>query len=169
MNKDKKSVQEESKYLALLSYIENNVSKEDFVSWLNSQQDLAFSEEDTWEHLKAEVSGEEGVPLGELKTYAKSLSEEQDIEHLLESVKQTTQEAEKTAERLNYLNSFRKFTVAVGGATLFSGALLLTMGGLLLFDILALPLNESLHHITINITLFIGTLNILAGLLLTTR
>lgn len=169
VNENNKNIKEESELASLLTFIENNTSKENFIAWLNTQQDRTFSEEDTWEHLKTELSGEDGVALSELKTYAKSLGEEQDVEHLLRTVKETTQEAEKTAERLNYLTTFKKFSVAIGGATIFSGILLFTVAGLLFFGVIGTILQENVEQLVVNFMIIVGLLNILAGILLATR
>lgn len=167
--KNGKSIKEESDLAALLSFIENNASKENFIAWLNTQEEQSYSDEDTWERIKAELTGSDEVSIASLRTYAKSLTSEQDVEHLLKDVKETTQEAERTAERLSYLTYFKKFSVAVGGASIASGLFFFILAIALAFQFVGGSLSEEIRGVAASAAIFMGVLNVLAGLLLATR
>ncbi|HET8574611.1 MAG TPA: hypothetical protein VFM02_00360 [Candidatus Paceibacterota bacterium] len=167
--KPKRTIKEDGELVSLLSFIENNVSKENFIAWLNTQENKSYSDEDTWERIKTELTGGEGVDLNDLRTYAKSLGSEQDVENLLREVRKSTQHAERTVERLSYLSYFKKFSVAVGGATIFVGLLFLLLSGSLAFHLLGNTLSSDIRVGTLSVSIFVGLLNILAGLLLATR
>ncbi len=169
MNNDHRTLKEESELAGLLSYIENNTAKENFIAWLNTQQGKTYSEEDTWEHIKAELQSAGAIKFKDLQTYAKTLGSEQDVENLLKQVKKTTDHAERTVERLSYLSDFKKFSVAIGGAVFFVGVLVFLFGVSLFFHFIGKGLNVDLITGTGSFSIFIGILDILAGLLLATR
>ena len=147
----------------LLEHIENNASKNEFVIWLNNQHGGAYSESADWSAIKGDVTAS-NVSTKELHAYAESLSSDTDIKKLLKDVEEQTSEAQVVADKLSLLSTLKKFAVATGGACLLSGILLLALAASFWFDVLELQDIESMY--LVGVSLLLGTLQIMAGLLL---
>ncbi len=150
----------------LLEHIENNASKSDFVSWLNNQHGGAYSDSSDWSAIKKSILGSK-MSSGELHSYAASLSSEADIKKLLKDVETQTSEAQVVADKLSLLSTLKKFAVATGGACLLSGVLLLSAAAAFWLGILTFNEIESVY--LIGVSLLIGLLQLLAGILLVTE
>lgn len=150
----------------LLEHIENNASKSEFVTWLNNQHGGAYSENADWSEIKKAVLASK-VSSRELHAYAESLSSDTDIKKLLKDVETQTSEAQVVADKLSLLSTLKKFAVATGGACLLSGVLLLAVAGSFWLGIIEFQELESLYLVAVS--LLLGLLQLLAGILLVTE
>lgn len=150
----------------LLEHIENNASKSEFVIWLNNQHGGAYSESSDWSTIKKSVLSSD-LAVSELHSYADSLSSDTDIKKLLKDVQTQTSEAQVVADKLSLLSTLKKFAVATGGACLLSGVLLLAVALSFWVGVISFQDVESLH--LIGISLLLGFLQLMAGILLVTE
>lgn len=162
--------QKKSKKEKLLNFIESNAKKNEFINWLNTQNDVAFTSEQSWDDIKKELSDLDEISAQKLRMFGASLSSEEDVEKLLEDVEQKTKEAEKVAKKLSYLSSFKKFSISIGGAIILEGLIFITVGVVLVFNLTDLVQfqNDLGLYIGIISSLF-GLINLLGGLLLATK
>ena len=118
--------------------------------WLNNQHGGAYSESADWSAIKKSV-----------------LSSDTDIKKLLKDVQTQTSEAQVVADKLSLLSTLKKFAVATGGACLLSGVLLLAVALGFWVGVISFTDVESLY--LVGISLLLGLLQLLAGILLVTE
>jgi len=170
-NKKKPSEKREK----ILEYIENNAKKSDFTAWLNTQHDVGFSEDSTWQDIRSKLldpqqDASEEVGTSNLQVYAASLTSEKDIKDILQNVEKETKEAKQTAHKLTYLSKFKKFAVSLGGAVFLEGIALLVLAGGLFVGFVTLSTGpKGLNLYAGIIAAILGVINTVAGLLLATR
>lgn len=159
----------------ILEYIENNSTKSELIHWLNSQHDVAFSEDSSWQDIQSRLLDPEQKPAQEVSTsnlqvYAASLSSEEDIKNLLQNVEEETKKAKQTAHKLTYLSQFKKFAVSLGGAVFLEGLIFLIFAFGLSLNLISFstPIG-GLDLYTGIIAGILGITNTIAGLLLATR
>lgn len=162
----KKSSYSPAERKKLLEYIENSASKSDFVAWLNNQHGGAYSESADWSKIKEAVRISK-VPAGELQSYAASLSSDADIRKLLKDVEEQTSQAQIVADKLSLLSTLKKFAVATGGACLLSGLLLLATAASLWLGVISFADVSTIYLIAVS--LLVGLLQLMAGILLVTE
>jgi len=162
-NKSKKTKEEK-----VLSFIENNAPKDEFIGWLNTQYDVAFTDEDSWEDIKKELLNNHDIGASKLQMYAASLNNEQDIKKILQNVEEETERAKTIANKLFYLSKFKKFSISLGGIITLQGLLLIIFGVSLLFQILNFNLSSNLNLFYSIISVLLGIINLISGLLLST-
>lgn len=173
-NQKNQKEQNQEKREKILEFIENNAKKTDFIAWLNTQHDVAFSEDSNWQKIRSKLldkqqQASEEVGTSNLQVYAASLTSEKDIKDLLTNVKEETKEAKQTAHKLNYISKFKKFAVSIGGAVFLEGVALLVLAGGIFLGFITLGIEiDGLELYTGIITAILGVLNTIAGLLLAT-
>lgn len=154
----------------ILDFIENNAKKTNFVNWLNTQHDVAFSEKNDWEHITDRLLHEDSksVPTSALQTFAASLSSEEDVKKLLQDVEEETKKAQEVVHRLSYLSKFKRFTISVGGMILSEGVIFLLLSTGIFFNQINVGTGTTELYVGV-IALVLGIVNVIAGLLLSSR
>ncbi len=158
----------ESKKEKILDFIEDNAAKDDFVEWLNTQFDVAFSTDNGWEEIKESLMENRKVAANKLQMYAASLNSEQDIRNILKNVEQETEKAKNVASQLQYLSRFKKFSISLGGIITLQGLILIAFGLVLLFQVVQLGLPRDWSLFVSILSVILGLVNLISGLLLST-
>lgn len=171
--KEKKGNSQKSqkdKKLKVLEFIENNGTKSEFLHWIiNNNGDIAFSEKDSWETIKGKLCQDKKVTYENLRAYSASLKKKDDIKDGLEEVVETTEKAEETVKKLNFINNFRKFSIAVGGTIFFLGLLRLIAVGSFVFGIWDPNfLQQDLMYTVLALLTVIGLIELFGGIFLIT-
>lgn len=163
----KKGEERKKEMKKILDFIENHTPKSDFIKWLNTHHKQSFSDSDSWDDIKDVLLYEQkDINLVDLRLYASSLASEKDVETLLQEVKETTENAQETAQKLFYLSTFKKFSIAIGGACMAIGVFFLVGSGLLLLEPFSLGMAFKFRMFIAVTCGLIGFLNLVAGLLL---
>lgn len=157
-----------TKQETILSFIEDNAPKDKFIEWLNTQFDVAFSDNNSWEEIKQSLLDNNDVGANKLQMYAASLTSEQDIRNILENVERETEKARTMASKLQYLSKFKKFSISLGGIITLQGLVLIVFGIILLFQIVQLGLSRDLSLFYSILSILLGIVNLVSGLLLST-
>lgn len=157
-----------TKQETILSFIEDNAPKDKFIEWLNTQFDVAFSDNNSWEEIKQSLLDNNDVGANKLQMYAASLTSEQDIRNILENVERETEKARTMASKLQYLSKFKKFSISLGGVITLQGLVLIVFGIILLFQIVQLGLSRDLSLFYSIFSILLGIVNLVSGLLLST-
>lgn len=152
----------------ILDFIEDNAAKDEFIEWLNTQFDVAFSTNSSWEEIKESLMENGKVASNKLQMYAASLNSEQDIRNILKNVERETEKARTVASKLQYLSKFKKFSISLGGIITLQGLILIAFGIILLFQLIQLNLPQDLSLFTSIISILLGIVNLISGLLLST-
>jgi len=157
-----------SKKEKILEFIGDNAPKDEFVEWLNTQSDVAFSTNDSWKEIKESLRKNSGVSSSELQMYAASLNSEQDLKSILRNVQDETEKARTTANKLQYLSKFKKFSISLGGIITLQGLVLIAFGIILLFQLIQFGIPRDLSLLYSIISILLGVVNLISGLLLST-
>ncbi|MEF8846835.1 MAG: hypothetical protein V5A57_00125 [Candidatus Paceibacterota bacterium] len=158
----------ETKKQKILDFIEDNAPKDEFIEWLNTQFDVAFSGNHGWEEVKEEVLDNKKISSSKLQMYAASLNSEQDLKSILKNVEQETEKARTMANKLQYLSKFKKFSISLGGIITLQGLVLIVFGFILLTQLIQLNLPQDLSLFTSIVSIILGIINLISGLLLST-
>lgn len=161
--------EKQTKKEKILDFIEDNAPKDEFVEWLNTQSDSAFSTNSGWQEIKNSLLEDGDVSASELQMYAASLNADQDLKSILRNVQQETEKARTTASKLQYLSRFKKFSISLGGVITLQGLVLIVFGIILLFQLIQLGLPRDLSLFYSIISILLGIVNLISGLLLSTR
>ncbi len=124
---------EEEKKKDLFDFIAHNSSKGDFVHWLLNNTEMVASQEDEWPDIKEKVLENKKVSFAQLRDYAIALTPGKEVEEALKTVKEKAEKAEETAEKLTFLGSLKKLSIAIGGVILFLGVIHLAATALIVF------------------------------------
>ena len=157
-----------SKKEKILDFIEDNAPKDEFVEWLNTKTDSAFSTNNGWEEIKEEVLDDKKVAASKLQMYAASLNSEKDLKSILKNVEEETEKARTVTNKLQYLSKFKKFSISLGGIITLQGLVLIVFGIILLFQLIQLNLPQDLSLFISIISILLGIVNLISGLLLST-
>jgi len=157
-----------SKKEKILDFIEDNAAKDNFIEWLNTQFDVAFSTNSSWEEIEEELLDDGKVSSSKLQMYAASLNKEQDLRKILKNVEEETEKAKTVASKLQYLTKFKKFSISLGGIITLQGLILIAFGIILLFQLVQLNLPQDWSLFTSIISILLGIVNLISGLLLST-
>lgn len=131
----RKEASEQEKKLKTLEFIENHSPKEDFLKWIiNNNNHLAFSDKDSWEELKTDISNDNKISHKMLRNYAITLEDEKITEEHLDEVVERTEEAEEVVEKLTFLGKFKKFSIAIGGGLFILGLVNLILAAVIMFE-----------------------------------
>jgi len=154
----------------ILDFIENNSKKTKFINWLNTQYDVAFSGKSDWKEITDRLLHEEykSVSNSALQTFAASLSSDEDIKKLLQDVEEETKKAQEVVHRLSYLSKFKRFTISVGGAIFSEGIIFLLFSAGIFLNQVDLGSGSTEMYIGV-IALVLGAVNVIGGLLLSSR
>lgn len=160
--------EKKSKKEKILDFIEDNAPKDEFVEWLNTQFDVAFSTNHDWGEIKEEILDNKEVSSSQLQMYAASLNNEKDLKNILTNVEKETEKARNVANKLQYLSKFKKFSISLGGIITLQGLVLIVFGIILITHLIDLGLPQDLSLFTSIISILLGLVNLISGLLLST-
>lgn len=155
----------------LLSIIEDDSSKEDFIHWIINHTDATIPNTERWADIKKEVLENEKISVSLLRDYSITLKNGDDIQDAIKTVKDETDKARKVAEKLTFIGFLGKFAIAIGGIILFIGLINIAATFLIFarpdfFDTIKEPTLINIIGVFLG---FGGFFQVIGGLLLMTK